>query len=138
MAWVGQCKAAGTGEPPICDKHRADKCWCGAQAVRQCSVAGSLVCGAPLCADHECIYTGEGMTGTSPHSDRGNLQRAEWLKQREAIHASAIRGARLALEALKADAIARARAFPNWCQSHAEIADWIGRQSAESIVKEGK
>lgn len=53
----------GYREPwaPICRRerpclsHEDLKCWCGEQAWRGCTIAVSLVCGAPLCLDHECI-----------------------------------------------------------------------------------
>lgn len=76
--WVGQCKAAGSGEPVLCERHREDTCWCGAQAIRQCGVAGSFVCGAPLCGVHECAHVGSGMTGDGPHSKKGQEQFRAW------------------------------------------------------------
>lgn len=48
-AWVGRCREP-RGE---CPKHDEQKCWtCGSPAVSNCSVAGSLVCGTPECAEH--------------------------------------------------------------------------------------
>lgn len=46
--WIGRCRAKHP-----CEKHLRYRCWsCGAPAVRGCSMAGSLVCGVPECADH--------------------------------------------------------------------------------------
>ena len=42
----------------MCDEHASKRCWCGAQATTECSIAVSLVCGAPLCEEHECRYDG--------------------------------------------------------------------------------
>ena len=48
-AWIGAC----TNERP-CEKHRNQNCWkCDAPATRNCSVAGSLVCGVPMCEKHD-------------------------------------------------------------------------------------
>lgn len=47
-AWIGRCRNATP-----CAKHEREKCWkCGQSAVSNCSVAGSLVCGMPQCAEH--------------------------------------------------------------------------------------
>lgn len=54
VAWVGRCKNEAEDGSVVCEKHSKQKCWCGAQATRECSHASSLVCGAPLCADHRC------------------------------------------------------------------------------------
>jgi hypothetical protein len=47
-AWVGHC--FNTKE---CPRHKKQRCWsCKGPATRNCSVAGSLVCGVPECAEH--------------------------------------------------------------------------------------
>lgn len=47
-AWVGRCR-----EHKPCIKHESQRCWkCGNPAIRNCSEAGSLVCGMPECARH--------------------------------------------------------------------------------------
>jgi hypothetical protein len=53
LAWIGRCKKeALPGTPALCAEHSDKKCLsCGRVAVRECPEAGSLVCGAPLCAD---------------------------------------------------------------------------------------
>lgn len=53
-SWVGVCGKPASGDPPLCEEHSTDKCWCGRPAVNDCSSAGSFVCGTPLCADHDC------------------------------------------------------------------------------------
>ena len=83
--WVGRCKADGEGDPPLCGSHRGRKCWCGAQAVKNCSVASSFVCGMPTCADHECQAVAYGLTGShgAKHSKKGHAQWLEWKASRE-------------------------------------------------------
>lgn len=80
-AYVGQCAHEANGA--VCLEHEAKKCWCGAQAVRECSIASSFVCGAPLCADHDCHHTAAGMTGSygAKHSEKGYEQYRQWLKE---------------------------------------------------------
>jgi hypothetical protein len=84
-AWAGRCKNTGTGNPPLCDSHRAQTCWCGAQAFRNCSITSSVVCGQPLCNDHLChkVKVAAGMTGSDGmrHSEHGHAQYVEWGKQ---------------------------------------------------------
>jgi hypothetical protein len=47
--WIGRCK----NEKP-CPKHDTKYCWyCGYPATSGCSIAGSLVCGAPQCDEHK-------------------------------------------------------------------------------------
>lgn len=47
-AWVGRCR-----NPKPCAKHQDQKCWkCGEPAISNCSIAGTLVCGMPECAEH--------------------------------------------------------------------------------------
>ncbi|MCK5558337.1 MAG: hypothetical protein KAJ01_08165 [Candidatus Hydrogenedentes bacterium] len=85
--WQGQCELDGTGDPPLCEDHRKGKCWCGAQAVRDCAVASSFVCGAPLCADHKCRNVAGGLTGSPgfKHSDEGHRQWEEWKTTQEQL-----------------------------------------------------
>lgn len=48
-AWIGRCRNTSP-----CAKH-TDRCWyrdCDKPAIANCSIAGSLVCGVPYCADH--------------------------------------------------------------------------------------
>jgi hypothetical protein len=65
LAWRGPCgRGAGVVDQLAgvvddaprdrCPEHRAVKCRCGAPATRECDVAGSLVCGRPLCASCGC------------------------------------------------------------------------------------
>ena len=84
LAWVGPCGREARGDPPICSAHRAEKCWCGAQAVRQCDIASSFVCGYPLCAEHGCKNVCGGLTGSPghKHSEKGRAQWLEWTKER--------------------------------------------------------
>lgn len=58
-AWSGRCtKPAAYEGGTMCDEHASKRCWCGDQAVTECSIAVSLVCGAPLCGEHGCRYDG--------------------------------------------------------------------------------
>jgi hypothetical protein len=87
-AWRGKCGKPASGEPALCEKHRdAERysCWCGEQAVKECSVASSFVCGRPLCADHGCNKVAGGMTGSvgAKHSERGHAQYEAWKKASE-------------------------------------------------------
>ncbi len=51
-AWIGWC---GNDGHPYCPKHQTVKCSvCGRQAITECSDAGSLVCGRPLCDKCKC------------------------------------------------------------------------------------
>jgi hypothetical protein len=75
-AWVGICKKPLV-DGDFCDKHKTQVCWCGAQATRNCDIAMSLVCGAPLCSEHGCINMGGPLTGSNPHSDKGQKQLRE-------------------------------------------------------------
>lgn len=48
-AWIGRCRNSSP-----CAKH-TEKCWhpdCDNRAIANCSIAGSLVCGVPYCANH--------------------------------------------------------------------------------------
>lgn len=52
LSWIGWCKKDGF---PFCDEHKKEHCRvCEKQATRQCSNAGSLVCGLPLCESCKC------------------------------------------------------------------------------------
>ena len=52
-AWIGRCR-----NPKPCTKHHDQKCWkCGELAVKNCSIAGALVCGAPECKEHSHAST---------------------------------------------------------------------------------
>jgi hypothetical protein len=85
-AYQGKCGSPATGTPPVCMEHLNKKCWCGEPAVRECCVASSFVCGAPLCADHGCRLKAAGMTGShgSYHSEKGHKQHEEFIaKQKE-------------------------------------------------------
>jgi len=47
-AWVGKCQ-----NPTPCPKHDNQRCFqCGKKATKNCSIAGSLVCGMPECDEH--------------------------------------------------------------------------------------
>lgn len=74
-AWVGRC----TNTAP-CVKHTTQTCWCGKQATRNCDVTGTLVCGAPLCAEHECKIGGE---RGRPHSERGWIEYCKFKAEDE-------------------------------------------------------
>lgn len=41
-----------------CPVHEGVVCWCGDRASLGCTIAVSLVCGAPLCPSHECKIPG--------------------------------------------------------------------------------
>jgi hypothetical protein len=70
LSWIGQCSAGALPDNIVCKEHAKDKCWCGAVATRDCSNAGSFVCGRPLCKDHEC-------PGHDPEGKR------QWVAYRE-------------------------------------------------------
>lgn len=74
-AWMGQCRA-DAGPTGFCSEHEGKACWCGSQAVRECEIASSLVCGAPLCGDHGCRNICGGLTGSDglPHDPKGREQ----------------------------------------------------------------
>lgn len=84
LAWIGPCKKETSGR--FCDDHAKEKCWCGEQAVRQCDVAGSFVCGSPICGDHQCKNVARGLTGSdgNPHSERGQEQYEKWRRRANA------------------------------------------------------
>ncbi len=79
MAWTSPCRRDATARG-VCDLHGKQKCWCGAQARKECSVASSLVCGNPTCDEHECQRVCAGMTGTygAKHSKKGFAQFHKW------------------------------------------------------------
>lgn len=57
--WCGQCLREAPTDTNMCAEHAMRRCWCGAQATHNCSHAGFLVCGAPLCEQHtenDCKY----------------------------------------------------------------------------------
>jgi len=87
-AWQSKCGAPAEGDPPLCDVHRGKRyrCWCGAQAVKECNIASSLVCGMPTCAEHECASVAGGLTGSHgfKHSKRGHEQYKQWREGQEA------------------------------------------------------
>ena len=74
----------------LCSEHSQKQCWCGNQAFRCCYLAvGPLVCGSPLCSDHECMQTSSIIDDGGFHSKRGYEQYREWQKSRppyEHIH----------------------------------------------------
>lgn len=101
VSWIGRCKEeAVTSDPALCEKHAKNKCWCGAPAVRDCEIAGSLVCGAPLCADHGCSYKG--------HSTSGSAQYAAWKARSTPAVAAALSAHEQALKAAEAEREAEA------------------------------
>lgn len=52
-AWIGPCGVMGSDG--LCEKHTGLKCLvCGGQAVLECPVTSSLVCGQHLCATCKC------------------------------------------------------------------------------------
>ena len=84
-AWIGPCgKDAKEGE--FCGDHKRERCWCGNQAYRECEVASSFVCGAPLCEEHECRDIAAGLTGSPEHkhSEVGFQQYEQWKGRQEA------------------------------------------------------
>ncbi len=54
QAWIGLCSKNAVADQVVCSDHLGTKCRCGAQATRECSNAGSFVCGRPLCNEHQC------------------------------------------------------------------------------------
>lgn len=53
--WQGTCQTPVNSPLERCDEHKDRVCCsCGAPATRDCSMASSMVCGAPLCDD--CIH----------------------------------------------------------------------------------
>ncbi len=54
QAWIGLCSNKALTGHSVCSDHLGTKCHCGAQATRECSHAGSFVCGRPLCDEHKC------------------------------------------------------------------------------------
>lgn len=53
----GPCQNKAKTGSSLCEEHIGVKCsGCGAQAVRYCSMSGSTMCGAPLCAMCDHIY----------------------------------------------------------------------------------
>lgn len=81
--WVGTCNAEVVDGEDFCEKHLGQKCWCGEQATRNCSIACSFVCGAPLCDEHECKCIAGGLTGShgNKHSEKGYRQWEEWKEK---------------------------------------------------------
>lgn len=55
QAWIGLCSNEALTGHSVCSDHLGIQCRCGAQATRECSNAGSLVCGRPLCDEHKCL-----------------------------------------------------------------------------------
>lgn len=49
LAWIGVCNKPATSE--FCKEHSEKKCECGKQAIGQCDVAVSMVCGRPTCSE---------------------------------------------------------------------------------------
>ena len=84
MAYIYQpCMRNRVPGETACEKHLEKKCWCGEQAVKECSIASSFVCGAPLCADHECRNVAGGLTGSHgfKHSEKGHQQFLDWKEK---------------------------------------------------------
>lgn len=78
--WQGRCGEKLVEDEEFCVRHAKQRCWCGVQAVKNCSIASSLVCGQPTCAEHECHHIAGGMTGSSGvlHSEKGHAQYMAW------------------------------------------------------------
>lgn len=59
VAWVGPCGAPVTVNG-LCEGHATVRCSCGRQAYAECDIAGSLVCGRPVCAQlgRTCVHHG--------------------------------------------------------------------------------
>jgi len=56
VPYQGQCQNPVDSPLDRCDEHKGRVCCsCGAPATRDCSMASSMVCGAPLCDDCEHI-----------------------------------------------------------------------------------
>ena len=53
-AWIGRCQNSAP-----CAKHNSQLCWCGVLATRNCDVAGTFVCGYPMCDNHQCKIHGD-------------------------------------------------------------------------------
>lgn len=54
--WAGQCKKEAIEGSKNCKEHTRLCVVCYKRlATHGCSCAGSLVCGAPLCSDKECV-----------------------------------------------------------------------------------
>lgn len=51
IAWFGPCKKPAD-ESGFCPKHNGTLCECGKQATKECPMAGSMLCGKPICDDH--------------------------------------------------------------------------------------
>lgn len=79
VAWVGRCKKRTEhSDTVMCEEHAVKRCWCGAQAVRQCSITvGPLVCGMGLCAAHQCAEPSS-MLDDGVHSKEGFEQWKAW------------------------------------------------------------
>lgn len=73
-AWTDCQNEAESGER-FCSEHGEKKCWCGQQATHECGIAVSLVCGQPLCDDHECCFR--------THSEHGHEQFIVWKNKGE-------------------------------------------------------
>lgn len=53
QSYVGFCKKKPIEDSEFCDIHAPERCWkCKSQAVKDCVMAGSLVCGTPECEAH--------------------------------------------------------------------------------------
>ena len=54
-AWIGTCLKPTAANAIVCAEHQSRHCSvCGRQATRECTSAGSFVCGSPLCDEHAC------------------------------------------------------------------------------------
>jgi hypothetical protein len=55
ISWAGQCQKPPAEGIQYCDEHKSKRCVvCGDQAIHDCSIAVSLVCGSPLCGNPIC------------------------------------------------------------------------------------
>ena len=84
-AWTSPCNLPKLEGEEVCSVHIDKKCWCGGQAVKECSVASSFVCGTPTCADHECHCIAAGLTGSHghAHSKKGREQYLKWREEQD-------------------------------------------------------
>ncbi len=56
LAWQPKCKSPKQPKKKFCKEHLKLKCdICGKQATHECGYSLSLVCGAPLCDNKQCV-----------------------------------------------------------------------------------
>lgn len=66
--WRGKCGDEVETDSRVCSDHGEKTCWCGKQAVTECSATDGLMCGQPLCEDHGCFQT---YRSDRPHDPEG-------------------------------------------------------------------